>query len=186
MVLTTDVFRNANLKIETQSIKKIILLKQQKCKMKSNDYSNYIDFVLDKMYTFLKRNIGEFIDDSILGNSLLEDRTNIDIKSATSSYDNVSRKSKKVSILGYFITKCFKRWKLNERLKNSNTPINCFAGASTKDMGYYSQPPLAEMVMINVSTNDFSSNCLLKKTANDIVNLATVIEKEIQSENATY
>lgn len=147
--------------------------------MKSNDYSNYIDFILDKMYTFLKRNIGEFTDDSILGNSILEERPNIDIKSTTSSNDNVSRKSKKVSILGYFITKWFKRWKLNERLKNSNTPTNCFAGASTKDMGHYSQLPLAEMVMINVSTSDFNSNCLLKKTANDIV-----MEKEIQSENA--
>ena len=85
--------------------------------MKSNDYSNYIDFILDKMYTFLKRNIGEFTDDSILGNSILEDRPNIDIKSTTSSNDNVSWKSKKVSILGYFITKCFKRWKLNEILR---------------------------------------------------------------------
>ena len=33
--------------------------------------------------------------------------------------------------------------------------------------------------MINVSTSDFNSNCLLKKTTNDIV-----MEKEIQSENA--
>lgn len=74
--------------------------------------------------------------------------------------------------------------KIKWNIKNSNTPINCFAGASTKDMGHYSQPPLAEMVMINVDNNDFNSNCLLKKTANDIVNLATVMEKEIQLENA--
>ena len=55
-------------------------------------------------------------------------------------------------------------------------------------MEHFSQPPLpknpnAQMVIINVDANDFDSNCLLKKIANYIVNLAIAIKNEIQSEN---
>ena len=98
---------------------------------KSNKIDNDTDVVTHNRYAPLE-NIDESFN-SCSGDNLSES----EINTATQDqiYNNGCRQErKKALIIGDSMVKGIKRWKINKKLKFTNTSVFCFPGANTSDM----------------------------------------------------
>ena len=80
--------------------------------------------------------------------------------------------------------KGIKRWKINKKLKFTNTSVFCFPGANTSDIKHYTKPsinknPNAEVVIIHTGTNVLSSNSAPTKIVTNIMDLAADVKENL-------
>ena len=69
-------------------------------------------------------------------------------------------------------------------MKFTNASCNCFPGANTSNMKYYTKPllkknPNAELVIIHTSTNDISSDSTTNEIPTNIMDLAVDVKKNL-------
>ena len=85
-------------------------------------------------------NIDESLNSSS-GDNLLQSEINA---ATQDQINNNGRKQarKKALIIGDFMVKGIKRWKINKNLKFINASVNCFPGANTSDMKYCTKLPI--------------------------------------------
>ena len=85
-------------------------------------------------------NIDESLNSSS-GDNLLQSEINA---ATQDQINNNGRKQarKKALIIGDFMVKGIKRWKINKNLKFINASVNCFPGANTSGMKYCTKLPI--------------------------------------------
>ena len=76
------------------------------------------------------------------------------------------------------MVKGIKRWKINKKLKFTNTSINCFPGANTSNMKHHTKLVIKKNLNAT-GTNDLSSNSTPTEIATNIMDLAVDVKKNL-------
>ena len=64
------------------------------------------------------------------------------------NYNDRKQERKDILIIGNSVVKSIKRWKINKKLKFTNTSVDYFPGANTSDMKYYIKPPIKKKMQM--------------------------------------